>query len=621
MYSCNVLELNAKKNLKILLYICASGFFGLSVSHAADDGGLPGSFLMLPVGARGGAIGSSFAAWDGNAAGIFWNPALLSKTRKPELNLSQTWLFEDTGHSFMGFSYPLKSALAFGTGYIRQASGGFERRTNPFDSPVSFSVYNEAFLGAFSFKAPLKKFPLYAGFTLKGVRHKVDSDCGSAMGADLGLNLSPYKNFSVSAVMINALKPEVKLVSRKTAYPSAWNLAGAYKLSERAGFSPVIGVSLLKYERQAAKPSAGAELVYRKNTALRLGLSENGISSGFGVRSGNYILDYAVLFHEISPVHTISLAIKFGITMQELEEYIKKGIHRFDRQEAEGLARAYAQKADIHYREKNYIQAIKMYETAVLWDPGNGELGLKLERARSDMDRELNAQVIERNALIAMSYYEKGDLISSREYWQNVLEINPSDARAKDYLSRIEVRFTEQEKERLQDERKAAEQKKLLDLLAAASNLLKEEKYLAAAEKAGRALAMLPENPQALLLMNLAKNGFALSVQKRLARSAELCDLKLYAEAMTVINSILKDKPGQKETLEIAGKCRGTLEPKLTPEETKKMEKLYYMAVDSYLKNDFAQASVRLGEIFAINPLNNTARNLEEKIKKAQKAR
>ncbi|MBI4802499.1 MAG: hypothetical protein HY796_08255 [Elusimicrobia bacterium] len=611
-------EINAKKNLKILLYALASGIFGLSVSHAADNGGLPGSFLMLPVGARGGAIGSSFAAWDGDAAGIFWNPALLSKTPKPELNLSQTWLFEDTGHSFIGFSYPLKNTLALGTGYIRQASGKFERRINPFDSPVPFSVYNEAFLGALSFKTPLKRFPLFTGVTLKGVRHKVDSGSGSAMGADLGLNLEPYKKFSVSAVMINALKPGVKLVSRKTTYPSALNLTGAYKLPERAGFSTVIGVSLLKYERQAAKPSAGAELVYRKNASLRLGFSENGIAGGFGVRSGNYMLDYAALFHEIAPVHTISLAIKFGITMQELEEYIKKGINRFDRQEAESLARAYAQKADIYYREKNYIQAIKMYETAVLWDPGNGELGLKLERARSDMDRELNVQVIERNALIAVSYYEKDDLVSSREYWQNVLEINPSDARAKDYLSRIEARFTEQEKERFQDERKAAEQKKALDLLTTASNLLKEEKYLFAAQKASQALAMLPENPQALLLVDLAKNGFALSVQKRLARSAQLCDLKLYAEAMTVINSILGDEPGQKETLEIARKCRGT-EPKLTPEETKKMEKLYYMAVDLYLKNDFAQASVRLNEIFAINPLNDTARNLEEKIKKAQK--
>ena len=157
-----------------------SGVFCLSASHAVNDGGLPGSFLMLPVGA-GGAIGSSFAAWDGDAAGVFWNPALLSKLSKPELNLSQTRLFEDTSHSFLGFTYPLKNNLALGTGYIRQASGGFERRTSPFDQPVSFSVHNEAFLASLSSKTPLKKFPLYAGVTLKGVRHRMDSNTGSAV--------------------------------------------------------------------------------------------------------------------------------------------------------------------------------------------------------------------------------------------------------------------------------------------------------------------------------------------------------------------------------------------------------------------------------------------------------
>jgi len=614
-------RINSPKSVKTLLYLASSGIFCLSVSHAATDGGLPGSFLMMPVGARGGAIGPSFAAWDGDASGIFWNPALLSKTRKPELNLSQTWLFEDTSHAFMGFSYPLKDTLTLGAGYIRQASGGFERRTNPFDSPVSFSIYNEAFLGALSFKTQLNKFPLYAGFTLKGIREQVDSYSGSAPGADLGLNLEPYKNFSVSAVMLNALKPEVKLVSRKITYPSAWNLAGAYKLPERAGFEPVIGVSLLKYERQAVKPSAGTELIYKKTASLRMGLSENGISSGFGVRSGNYMLDYAVLFHEITPVHTINIAIKFGITLEELADYIKKGITRYNKEDASRLAKVYMQQAEIMHKEKNYPQAVKTLETAILWDPANRDIRQLLGVYVEEMDKTLNRQVVERTVLLALNYYEKGEFLTSREYWTSVLEMEPANPQAGQYLSIIDRKLDEKERKRALSEKLRGKEILADSLLSEATDNLKHEKYAKAILLAKKAVSTLPGKAEAAeALIAIARKGLSLSIQKRLNETELFCKNKQFKEALPLIKSVLEDDPGNKTALEKAALCKTALAPKITPDAVKKIDKLYYMAVDAYLKNNYDVSLGYLGEIFAIDPLNDMAASLEEKIKNAQKA-
>ena len=63
-----------------------------------------------------------------------------------------------------------------------------------------------------------------------------------------------------------------------------------------------------KYERADPEFSAGLEFSYLQAAALRLSVDETGFSSGVGARSGNYLLDYAVNFHELEQVHTISLS-------------------------------------------------------------------------------------------------------------------------------------------------------------------------------------------------------------------------------------------------------------------------------------------------------------------------
>ena len=313
--------------------------------------------------------------------------------------------------------------------------------------------------------------------------------------------------------MLNALKPAVKLVSRKTVYPSAWNLAGAYKLPESAGFSPVIGASLIKYERQAPKVSAGGELIYKKSASLRLGVSENGVSGGFGVRSGNYMLDYTALFHEIAPVHTISLAVKFGITLEELEDYIKKGINRYNKEDAGRLAKAYMQQAGLLHREKNYPQAVKMLETALLWDPENREIRRLLGVYREEMDGMLSRQVVERTALLALNYFEKGEFPASREYWTSVLELQPDNQQAGQYLALIDRKLDEKEKERLLGAELREKEAKSDSLLAEAAENLKGEKYAKAILLAKKSVSIMPEKPEAAeALIVIARQGLFLSI-------------------------------------------------------------------------------------------------------------
>ena len=368
---------------------------------AAGDAGQPGSFMLEPAGARGTALGLSYGALSDEASAVYWNPAALSTLYKPALNISRTWLFEDTDHTFLAFAYPLRGTAGLAGAYIRQASGGYERRVNPFDTPQKFSISNQAFLLGAGIKLPFRPFPAHAGLTLKSVTHTVDQYSDSGFGADAALRAVPAANLAVAAVFHNLVAPSVKLVSRSVTYPSGLTLAAAYTRDLPGDLSASVSAGLRKYDHALTKPSAGAELSYKKAAALRLSVDGDGVVSGVGLESGNYVVDYAIKFHELATVHVISLSVKFGVTMAELEEYIRKGISKFDKGAASRLAGAYTQKAEMFLKDKNYVQAIKTLETAALWDPSNQIIAEKLAAARREMDSSLNAQVLDRNVIIA----------------------------------------------------------------------------------------------------------------------------------------------------------------------------------------------------------------------------
>ena len=58
---------------------------------------------------------------------------------------------------------------------------------------------------------------------------------------------------------------------------------------------------------------------------------------------------------------------------------------------------------------------------------------------------------------------------------------------------------------------------------------------------------------------------------------------------------------------------------RLTPEQAKKVEQLYYKAVGAYSRNDMAAADAHLKEILAINPAHKPSLELREKIRLAVK--
>jgi len=588
---------------------------GAGLLRAAEDGGLPGSFLTLPAGARGAAIGAPYSSWPGDYSSVFWNPAQLSNTTKPELGFSRTALFEDTSNTSIGFAWPHKKELAAGVGFIRQASGGFERRNSPFDTPSSFDITNDAFFAAFSARLPPARYGLRGGLALKAVRYSVGDVSAWGTGADAGLLAELPRGLRAGAVIRNAARPTLKLVSQSITFPSAleFSVSGERRLGDI--FTANLGAGLVKYERQTAKLSLGAEVLYGRSAALRLGFSGAGFSSGVGLRSGNYSLDYAVLMHEVAPVHTLSLAVRFGITSEELEEYITQGIGRYNREDAAKLAAAYARQAEILRRDGKLVEAIKTLETAYLWDPSNSVIENKIVAYRLEMDSGLTRQAVERNLAMADRYLAKEDLLAAREYLASALDLDPANEAATARIADIDKRLGERERRSLEETKRREAAGRSAALLKKASDHLRREEYPLAIAAAQKAAEINPDDAaSANSLMRIARQGLDISLRTRLKEIDRLCESGEYAKAMKIRASVLRDDPANKEA-ELKGRvCVPADTHKPAAEDQKKIEKLYYMAVDAYLKNKLPEASAQVKEILTIDPGNEAARKLEGKI-------
>ena len=101
-------------------------------AFAAGDAGEAGAFLRQEVSARGAALAGSLAAAVDDATALRFNPAGLSRLKKPEFGATHVTLFEDTAYDYAAAGFPSRWG-GFALGYARQASGGYERRANPFD--------------------------------------------------------------------------------------------------------------------------------------------------------------------------------------------------------------------------------------------------------------------------------------------------------------------------------------------------------------------------------------------------------------------------------------------------------------------------------------------------------
>lgn len=240
-------------------------------------------------------MGGAFTAIPGGAEAACTNPAALVETTSPELTAVYGRLYsglsDDSkiGQGYFGFALPVKKylpgAAAFSWSDLRLSEAYAE-------SAYSVSYATHVYRG------------INAGLSLKYLRRGYVSDAYTAvdpvfadgyskgaLGADLGFFWRPEPRYAVGMTIKNLNKPDLGLAS-----------SDPLPVEVRAGVSYAVKSSLLDFDAAFADSaytlSAGAEYMFQRRYALRMGLSagndsRRSVNLGLGGRFGLAEFNYA----------------------------------------------------------------------------------------------------------------------------------------------------------------------------------------------------------------------------------------------------------------------------------------------------------------------------------------
>lgn len=284
--------------------------------------------LTVPLGSRATAMGDSYVAVDGSVDSLGYNPAGLSRIKRPVLETTYTHGIIDDHFSFTGYAHPMSfgvlsaGALYYDAGTINlNLSNGTTGRRKA----------QQDMVGLLNASVPLP-MGFSAGATGKFYRFELAEEA-KASGAAIDLGVlwhSPVKGLNLGAAIQN-MGPDVKFEQEGDPLPMTERFGAAYLLDfEKAGGSndPTrTGFTKFLFTADGIKPRDGQlyaglgleldmPLGGATQAALRFGYLFNrdidSVTAGIGFREKRFVFDYALgVKRAISNVHSFSVGVQF----------------------------------------------------------------------------------------------------------------------------------------------------------------------------------------------------------------------------------------------------------------------------------------------------------------------
>ncbi|HEY8258117.1 MAG TPA: PorV/PorQ family protein [Gemmatimonadales bacterium] len=151
-------------------------------------------FLLLGAGARGTALGGSFASIATDISALYYNPAGVALLERPGLLVGTYDYVADTRYSWGGVAFPLSGGsrtIGFQLGTFGFKDQPVFTEDQPDGTGATYSV-SETFIGATFAQNFSDRFS--AGLTAKYVDDKLGTVSGSAFAVDFGTNFHASLN-------------------------------------------------------------------------------------------------------------------------------------------------------------------------------------------------------------------------------------------------------------------------------------------------------------------------------------------------------------------------------------------------------------------------------------------
>lgn len=289
----------------------------VAATFAQTAGNTGISFLKNGFGARNIAMSDLGVVGINDLTALNYNPALLSNYSKPQIMLTHSQNIQDMATQLVGASFSL-FGLPLAVGVNNTSVSEIPIRTTASDEPQS--TFNAHYLfGSLSTGFNILE-NISVGVTLKYIYENLFSDEASGFAYDFGLHYSSLiKGLDLGASLKN-IGSLSKLRNESTKLPSDLRIGAAYSIDVNSIYSTVniIG-GIQKYlDTEDTHMHAGAEVIYNKLLALRLGYmsgyDSKGLTTGLGIYWEGLNFDYAFTPYSfgLGSAHTISLMYTFN---------------------------------------------------------------------------------------------------------------------------------------------------------------------------------------------------------------------------------------------------------------------------------------------------------------------
>jgi len=305
--------MKAKKLLIFsLVVLTVAGLVGLANAGNPEKTGTAGAQeLLIPVGARGTALGGACLAYITGVDALYWNPAGIANTNQSvessfsymnyiaDLNLTNLAVATKLGFGSLAFSFQ-----SIGFGDIEQTTEGAPDGNGIMFSPTYFTM-----TGAFS-RAMTDR--IYAGVAVKMISEKIMGmgatgvafDMGvqylTGMGLKLGVAMKNYgSNIKFSGgdterpVFLPGTEPEtpahrLAFPTQSSELPSMFELGASYEIKPMEDASVTFMANFRNNNFGNDEYLGGAELIYNDMFFVRGGYSYGGNQQKY-VGKSNYI--------------------------------------------------------------------------------------------------------------------------------------------------------------------------------------------------------------------------------------------------------------------------------------------------------------------------------------------
>lgn len=258
------------------------------------------NFIGMNSGARSLAMGNAYTALSDESIAIFYNPAGLARINQLNFKASRQNLFgiSDLQSDMISIAVPtpiLRTGLAI-------------QKISLVDAYSEQIVY----VSSAGIIKP-NQIPIRFGLSLKYESAKVEGYDGAnnpkEFDLDVGLIADINENLFFGYAAKNILEPEFKFISDGDKLNIKQSLGLCYKWRGAVYF-----LADRVWTDIDSQWNFGSEIWFFDVFAARLGLFDESLTAGFGLRTKTWSVDSAVLSHEeLGSTYRISFGLKYGV--------------------------------------------------------------------------------------------------------------------------------------------------------------------------------------------------------------------------------------------------------------------------------------------------------------------